>query len=102
MLHEVIIIISAIPVQFAVPDLHNAPHKLVQGLPVMGNHQNRARIGFQIFLEPEQRFQIKMVRGLVEHQQIGLLHQQSAQVRSHHPSTAHLFGGTVEIFFAEA
>ena len=42
-----------------------------------------------------------MVRRLVEHQQVRLLHQQPRQMRAHDPAAAHL-GGPIEIFFAKA
>ena len=67
----------------------------------MGNHQDRAGILLQIILEPEQRLEIKMVGRLVEHQQVGLLHEQAREVGAHDPAAAHFTGRTVKILFAK-
>ncbi len=42
-----------------------------------------------------------MVRRLVQHQQVGLLHQQACEMRPHHPAAAQLFRGPVEVLHPE-
>ena len=98
---EVIIIVAAVPEQFAEPDFHDAADELVQEFAIVRNHQDRAGIIPQIILKPKQCFEIEMVRRLVEHQQVGLLHEQARQMRAHHPAAAHLAGRTVEIGLAK-
>ncbi len=96
-LRQVILIIAAVADQFAVANLQNMRDKLVEEIAVVRNHQNRARISPQIFLEPLQRFQVEMIGRLVQHQQVRLLRQQPRQMRPHHPSAAHLPQRPVEI-----
>ena len=67
----------------------------------MGDQQDGAGILAEIILEPEERFQIQMVRRFVQHQQVRLLGQQPRQMRAHHPAAAQLARGAVEIRLLE-
>ena len=62
---------------------------LIEKFAVVRNHQDRAGIVLQIFLKPEQRFEVEMVGRFVEQQQVRLLHEQPRQVRAHDPAAAH-------------
>ena len=63
----------------------------------MRDDQDRAGVALQIFLEPEQRFEVEVIGRLVQQQQVRLLRQQPGQVRAHDPAAAHLARGPVEI-----
>jgi hypothetical protein len=56
----------------------------------------------QILLQPVAGFQIEVVRGLVEQQQVRSGEQQLAQGDAHLPAAGEFFGVTCPIFFAEA
>ena len=76
--------------------------ELVEKGAVVGNKEDGAGILAEVFLEPLQGLQVEMVGRLVEHQQVGRLHQKAGQVGAHDPAAAHFAQGTVEILFAEA
>ena len=67
----------------------------------MGNHENRAGVGTQIFLKPDEGLQIEVVRGFVEQKKIGFLHQEAGEMGSHDPAAAEGFGLAVEIRIPE-
>ena len=100
-LDEVIVVIAAIADELALADFDDAADELVEKFAVVRDDEDRAGIGFQIILEPEQRFEVEMVGRLVEQQQVGLLRQQARQMGAHDPAAAHFAGRAVEIFFAE-
>ena len=66
--------------------LGDAADKLVQKLAIVRDHHDRARIMSQIILKPVQRFEIEMVRRLVEQQQVGFLREQAREMRAHDPA----------------
>ena len=100
-LDEVFVVIAPVPVQLRLPDFDDAADEFIQEGPVMRNQQNRAGIILQIFLKPLQCAEVEMVGRLVEQEQVRLLHQQSGEIRAHHPSAAHRLGRPVEIPFSE-
>ena len=59
-------------------DLHDRADELIQKFAIVRDHQDRARIISQIFLEPDERFEIEMIGRLIEQQQIRFLHEQAA------------------------
>ena len=72
LLFDVTVPVAAITNEFRVRDLHDAADKLIQKFAIVRDHDNRARIGPQIFLKPLQRFEIEMVGWFVEQQEIRL------------------------------
>ena len=84
-----------------VADLEDVVDERIEKLAVVRNHQDRAGIILEIILEPAERFEIEMVRRLVEHEQVGLHHEQPREVRAHDPAAAHRLGGAIEIGFAK-
>ena len=64
--------------------------RLVEKFAVVRNEQNRAGIMSQIILKPEERFEVEMVRRLVEHQQVRFLREQPREMRAHHPAAGQL------------
>jgi len=101
LLGEVGVEIPAVAVQLAACDLHDVAHELVQKVAVVRNHHDRAGIAAQVFAEPHERFEVEMVRRLVEQQQIGLLREQPREVRAHDPAAAQRRRRAVHILLAE-
>src|SRR3954470_9873194 len=101
-LNEVIIVIAAITNEPALADFNNAADQLVEKFAVVRDDENRSRIRLEIFLEPKQGFQVQVIGGFVEQQQIRLLGQKAGQMRAHDPAAAHFAGRTIEIRFAKA
>src|SRR5947207_180372 len=57
-------------------DLGDACDRDVEKIAVVGDQHDRAGIGAEKFLEPVPRFEIEMVRRLVEQQHVGALQQE--------------------------
>ena len=68
----------------------------------MRDEQHGAGVVLEILLEPDEREQVEVVRGLVEHQQIGLHDEQAREVRAHHPAAGKLARQFREIRLAKA
>ena len=82
-------------------DFHNAADDVVEELAVVGNDHDAASVGFQVILKPQERFEVQVVGGLVEQEEIGLLHEEAGEVGAHHPAAAEFAGGAVKVLFAE-
>jgi hypothetical protein len=67
----------------------------------VGDHEDGAGIVTEIFLKPNERFEIEMVCGFVQKKEIGLLDEKAGKVGSHDPASAEGFGFAVEIGVAE-
>ena len=87
-LHEKIIVVAAITVELARADFHDAADDVIEKFAVVRNDHDRAGIRREIFLKPQQRLEVEMVRRFVEQKQIRLLHEQPRQMRAHDPAAA--------------
>src|SRR5947208_5226296 len=76
--------------------------KLIQKFTIVRDHDNRARITSQIFLEPLKRFEIEMIRRFVEQKKIGLHHEQPREMSAHDPAAAQGARRAIEISFAKS
>ena len=83
------------------PDLDDPPAEDVEEFAVVRDREDRARIPEQVVLEPSERFEIEVVRRLVEQEQVRLLDQQAREVRAHHPPAAQLVDRTKIILLAK-
>ena len=99
--HNVLIVVAAISVEFGLGNFHDRPDKLVEEFAIVGDHEDGARIVTEIFLKPNERFEIEMVCGFVQKKEIGLLDEKAGKVGSHDPASAEGFGFAVEIGVAE-
>ena len=70
---EVLVVVAAVTDQAALANFDDAADELVQKLAVVRDDENRAGIGLQVVLEPQQRFEVEVIGRLVEQQQVGLL-----------------------------
>ena len=86
---DVGVVVAAIAVNLLVANLENIVDERIQKRAVVRDHQDRAGIILEIILEPAERFEIEMIRRLVEHEQVGLHHQQPREMRAHDPAAAH-------------
>jgi len=99
--HNVLIVVAAISVEFGLGNFHDRPDKLVEEFAIVGDHEDGARIVTEIFLKPNERFEIEMVCGFVQKKEIGLLDEKAGKVGSHNPAAAEGFGFAVEVGVAE-
>ena len=84
------------------PDFDDPSAEDVEKFPVVRNCQNRARISQQVVLKPSERFEIEVVRRLIEKKQIRLLDQKPREMRAHNPSAAQLLHRPLKILFPKS
>ena len=58
----------------------------VEKFAVVRHQQDAAGIARQILLQPQDGFEVEVVGGLVEQQQIGAVHQRAGQIEAHAPA----------------
>ena len=83
---DITVPVAPITHQFRVRDLDDAADKLIQKFAIVRDHDNRARISSQIFLEPLKRFEIEMIRRFVEQKEVGFHHEQPREMSAHDPA----------------
>src|SRR5438874_979561 len=83
---DITVPVAPVTHQFRVRDLDDAADKLIQKFAVVRDHDNRARITSQIFLEPLKRFEIEMIRRFVEQKEVGFHHEQAREMSAHNPA----------------
>ncbi len=65
----------------------------------MRNHDERVRIVLQVVFQPVARFNVQVVGGFVEQEEIGPFKEQFAERNPHLPAAGELFGGPPPIVF---
>ena len=77
-------------------------HGDVEEIAVVRDQDEGVGIVLQIVFQPVARFEIEVVGGLVEQQQIGLVKQQLGEGDAHLPAAGKLLGGAVHILARKA
>ena len=101
-LREIFFVVAAVEVNALVPDLDDAIDGDVEEVAIVRDEDVGEGILEQVLFEPVAGFEIEMVRGLVEQQQVGLRQQQLGERDAHLPAAGELFGVARPVFFAEA
>ena len=99
---EIFGVVALVDGQPLVPYLHGAVDGDIEKIAVVRDEDVAEGISLEIVLEPVAGFQIEVVGGLVEQQQVGLGQQQLGQRDAHLPAAAELVGLPRPILFAEA
>ena len=94
---EVVGVVAAPFVEFAVSDFVNFFDDFVHELAVMGDEENGAGVVFEVVLEPEEGDEVEVVGGFVEHEEVGLHHEEASEVGAHDPATAEFACGSIEV-----
>jgi hypothetical protein len=102
LLLEAGVVVSVIANELSVPDFDDAFTDEIEKFAVVRNCKNGTWIAREVILKPTERFEIEVVRGFVEQQQIRLLYEQSRQVRTHDPATAEFAQRPVKIALAKS
>ena len=95
------VVVARVAVEPLIANLDDTGDQLIEKLPVVRDDQNRSRVILQIALKPNEGFEIQMVGGLIEHEDVRLMHQQPGQVRPHDPTTGQLARRPLKIRIAE-
>src|SRR5271157_1046568 len=102
LLLQILFVVSAVELHALVPDLGDAIHRHIEEVAVMRDQHVRVRIPKQILLKPVAGFEIKVVRRLVEQQQVRFRQQQLGKRDAHLPAAGELFCVTSPVFLDEA
>src|ERR1035441_8810248 len=95
-------IAAGVNVEAFVPELDDFAHGDVEEVAVVGNQHVRVRVGGEILFQPVAGFQVEVVGGLVEEQQVGFLQEKFGQRDAHLPAAGELFGAAFPIALGEA
>ena len=63
--------------------INNSCSRAIQEIAVMGNHENTALVGAEVFFQPFQHVHVQMVRRFVQKEEIGVPHKSSSQINPH-------------------
>ena len=99
---EEIIVVAVVVVERAGAQLEHAGAEGVEERAIVRDDDEAAGIAGEVFLEPQQRLEIEMVRRLVEQQERGLGDEQAREVRAHHPTAGESLRELVGVAFLEA
>ena len=100
--HQVLRVVALVQVHFPVVDFRHAVDHVVHEGAVVRDHDDGAGVAAQEALEPLHRFQIEMVRRLVEQQHLGVADEQFRKRDAHLPTAGELGGGTGHVALGEA
>jgi len=102
LLRQILFIVTAIDPDFLVPDFDRPVDRYVEKVTVMRNQHESKWIIHQVLFQPVPRFEIEMVRRLVEQEKIRLLQQQFCERDSHLPAAGEFLRLPLPVFWAEA
>ncbi len=98
LLLQVGLVAAGVEVDRPVPQLGDLPHGDVEEVAVVRDEHEGVGVGAEIVLEPVARFEIEMVGGLVEQQEVGLLEQELRQCDAHLPAAGEVLGAARPVF----
>ena len=99
---DVLVVVASIAVEFGLRNFDNGADQLIEKFAVVGDHENGSRIISQIFLKPDEGFEVEMVGGFVEEKKIGFLDKKAGEVSAHDPAPAEGAGFAIEIGVAKS
>ncbi len=102
LLLDVFLVAARVKPHALVPHLDDLADRHIEEVAIVRDEDERARIAAQVILQPVARFEIKVVRRLVQQQQRWLLKQQLGQRNAHLPSATELIGLPGPVVLAEA
>src|SRR5207248_9434395 len=97
----VFIVIAGVEVNALVPDFDNLVDGDVEEVAVVRDQHKREWIFAEILLQPIAGFEIKMIRRLIEQQQVWLLQKQLGQRDAHLPTAGEFVSLPLPIFFTK-
>src|SRR5579859_1738181 len=101
-LRQIFLVIAGIKEDLLVPYLGGLLDCYVKKIAVVRDQHVGMRIVDEILFEPVSGFKIKVVRGLVQQQEVGFLQQQLGQCNTHLPAAGKSLRPSLPVFFAKA
>ncbi len=95
------VVVAVVEMEALPCDFDDAADEGVEEFAVVRDHEDRAGVGFEVFLEPEEGFEVEVVGGFVEEEEVGLLDEEAGEVGAHDPAAGEGAGGAVEVGVAE-
>ncbi len=95
-------VVALVQVDVPVRHLGHAVDHVVHELAVVAHHDDGALVAAQKAFEPLDAFQIQVVGRLVEHEHLGVAHQQLRERDAHLPAAGKIGGGKRQVAFLEA
>jgi len=80
----------------------NPRRRAIDEGPIVADENDRPGIIMKVFLEPDDGFEIEMVRGLVEKKDVRLGEEETGESRSHPPAAAEFRNGAGEVPLAKS
>ncbi len=102
LLRQKLVVVAGVKPEALVPDFRDLVDHHVEKITVVRNQHQGVRIIVQIFFQPVARFEIEMVRRLVQQQQVWFLQQQLGQRQPHLPAAGEFVRLPLPVFFAKA
>ena len=99
---EIFFVVAGVEVNAACSRFRRCGHGDVEKIAVVRDQHEGERILQQILLEPVAGFEIEVVGGLVEQQQVRLFEQQLGQRDAHLPAAGEFLGAARPVFLPEA
>src|SRR5579863_9076913 len=101
LLFQVAVVIAGVEISMPVPEFQDLVYGNVQKIPVMGDENVSERIVVQISFQPIAGFEIQVIGGLIEQQQIGSFQEQLGQPYAHLPAAREFLYRTAGVFARE-
>ena len=98
---QILRVVAVVKMNALVPDLDNLVDGHVEKIAVVRDQHESIGIVAEVFFQPVAGFEIKMVGGLVQQQQVGLLQQQLDQRDAHLPAAGEFFRLPGPVFFSK-
>ena len=96
---EVGIVVAAVKGDLSSFDRRHLADHPIQKIPVVRNDDDRPGVVAQEPFQPDEGFQVEMIGGLVQEQEVGAGEENPAEGEAHEPPPAELLGGPLEIGF---
>ncbi len=102
LLDQIFVVIAVIEIYFLVPEFHHFADGDVKEITVVRDQDVAERVVGEVRLQPIAGFQVEVIGGLVEQQQVGFFKQQLGESEAHLPAAGEFLGVADPVFLAEA
>ncbi len=98
---QILFVVARVEMHAAIPDLDDFVDRDVQEIAVVRDQHEGERVVGKILLQPVACFQIQVIGGLVEQQQVGFFEQQFGERDAHLPAAGKFLGAFVPLLVRE-
>ena len=91
-----VIVVAGVGVDGAIMHMGDAIDAGVEELAVVRHQQDAAGVTRQILFQPQDGFEVEVVGGFVEQQQVGAVHQRARQIEPHAPAAGETGDGALQ------